>query len=128
MGNLRGIELMRRGGTLADELIIGRSSLLGFSACSVTFPASSCDSLGATEPPQAEAEHDEGCDDAEAGRGKWRGAEERHGKRVLDGGCSRKRRHGEGDGAKSNRRGHQPARYIGGPKPRVSQGSEHKDP
>src|SRR5262252_340393 len=41
-------------------------------------------SFGTAEPPEPEHEHNNRGDDAQAGRRKWRCAEERHRNRVLD--------------------------------------------
>ena len=65
--------------------------------------------------------------DAEAGRGKRRGAEERHRDRVLDRWRARQSRHGEGRGAEHDRRRHQPARDCRRAKQRLRHRGEHEE-
>jgi hypothetical protein len=83
--------------------------------------------LGAIEPPQSEGEHNERGDDAQPGRGKRRGAEERHRDRVLDRGRAGERRHGEGRGAEHDRRRHQPAGDPGGAEQRLRHRSQNEE-
>src|SRR5262252_340391 len=84
MRNLGWIELMRARGAFADELIIG--DVLGRDICGTaeSFAGSPGRSFGTAEPPEPEHEHNNRGDDAQAGRRKWRCAEERHRNRVLD--------------------------------------------
>jgi len=75
-----------------------------------TFAIRAGPGLSPGEPPQAESQHDRGSDEAQSRRRERRGAEERHGDGVLDRRSARQRRHGEGGGAKHDRRRHQPTR------------------
>ena len=88
----------------------------------IAFTPAASHSLGARQPPQAETQHDDGRDDAQPRRGEGRGAEERHGDRVLDRRRARQGGHGEGRGAEGNGRRHQTIRDIG----RAKQGLGHR--
>lgn len=84
------VELPRGGGALTNELVghrAGKARWVG----PIALAAVTGRRLGPTKPPQPEAEHDEGRNDAEPGCGKGRCAKERHGDCVLNGRRARHR-------------------------------------
>jgi hypothetical protein len=82
--NLGRIELARGGGAFAHMFIVGGGVGLRRGLGAEAFATAARRLFGAMKPPQAETEHDQRRHDAEAGRGKRRGAEERHRNGVLD--------------------------------------------
>jgi hypothetical protein len=108
--DLGGIELARSRRVLAHHLVIRHRIERDGGCHSIAFALAAGGRLGAAKPPKAEAQHDGGGNDAEAGRGQRRRAEERHRDGILDRRRSRQPRHGEGGGAKGHRRRDQPVR------------------
>ena len=127
VADLRGIEFARGRRSLPNDLIIGDRARgdIGTTAIALTCPPSGGFATG--EPPQSKSQHDCRGDDAEAGRGKRRGAEKRHRNRILNGGRAGKRRHRERRGAKRDRRRHQPPRNVGGLKQRLRHRRQNKE-
>ena len=75
--NLRRIECARRRCALADDLILrGVDGKVRIRPIALAFLA--CGSLGAREPPKAEAKHDDRGDDAKTWRRERSGTEKRH--------------------------------------------------
>ena len=127
MVELGGIELASNRGPLANELVfsgfIGRHNRVA----AVTLTRALGHGLGATKPPQAEAQHDGRSDDAEARGGKGCRAEERHRDGVLDRGRARQRRHRERRGSESDGCRHQSARNVGGSKQLLRHRRQHEE-
>ena len=125
MRDLGGIEFARDGGTLACRLLLRRH--VDRLVLAVAFAGAARGAFREAEPPQPEAEHDGGGDDAEAGSREGRGAEERHGNGILQGRGAGQRRHGEGHGAERDRGGHQPVRDVGGLEQALRHGNEDEE-
>ena len=125
MRDLGGIEFARDGGALARRLFLRRH--VDRLVLAVAFAGAARRAFGEAEPPQPEAEHDGGGDDAEAWSREGRGAEERHGNGILQGRGAGQRRHGEGHGAERDRRRHEPARDVGGLEQALRHGNENEE-
>src|ERR1700722_16046657 len=86
--NLRRIECARRRCALADDLILcSVDGNVGIRPIALAFLARG--SLGARQPPKAEAKHDDRGDDAKTWRRERSGTEKRHRDRVLMGSAAR---------------------------------------
>ena len=116
-------------GPLAHDRVIGGggSGIGGDDEIAVTLTRPARALLRKRQPPHAEDEHDEGRDDTQAGRGEGRGAEERHGDRVLNRGRARQGGHGEGRGAERDGGRHQAAWDVGRAKQRLRHRPEHEE-
>jgi hypothetical protein len=123
--NLGGIEFAGDGGALARRLFLRRH--VDRLMLAVAFAGAARGGFSEAEPPQSEAEHDGGGDDAEAWRCEGRGAEERHGDGILQGRGAWQCRHGEGHGAESDRRRNKPARDVGGLEQALRHGNENEE-
>jgi hypothetical protein len=123
--NLGGIEFAGDGGALARRLFLRRH--VDRLMLAVAFAGAARGGFSEAEPPQSEAEHDGGGDDAEAWRCEGRGAEERHGDGILQGRGAWQCRHGEGHGAESDRRRNKPVRDVGRLEQALRHGSKNEE-
>lgn len=124
--NLRRVERVRDRRTLADQQIVG-GGVGGHVRIAVAFAGAARGRLRAREPPQTEAEGDEGGDDAQPGGGERGGAEVRPGNGVPDRRRSRQGGHREGRGAERDGGRHEAVRDVGRPEQGLRHRREHEE-
>ena len=108
MDRFRRIERAGGGGAFAHEQVLSRVLVRNIGPIALALGARA--SLGSPEPPHAEAEHHQRRYKSKPRRGEGRGAEKRHGDRILNRRRSGQSRHGEGGRAERDRRRHEPPR------------------